>query len=46
MRTALQTFLDSTHPKPKAIFVGIRRNDPYAGVQEKKRPKFYAYSQK
>ena len=31
MREALQQFLDCSHPKPKAIFVGIRRNDPYAG---------------
>ncbi|KAI8146595.1 hypothetical protein BJV82DRAFT_576138 [Fennellomyces sp. T-0311] len=30
MREALQKFLDRSHPKPKAIFVGIRRNDPYA----------------
>ncbi|KAG2217606.1 hypothetical protein INT45_001768 [Circinella minor] len=30
MREALQKFLDCSHPKPKAIFVGIRRNDPYA----------------
>ncbi|ORX60508.1 adenine nucleotide alpha hydrolases-like protein [Hesseltinella vesiculosa] len=30
MRQALQHYLDISHPKPKAIFVGIRRNDPYA----------------
>ncbi|KAG0171416.1 FAD1 flavin adenine dinucleotide synthetase [Apophysomyces sp. BC1034] len=30
MRQALQQFLDISDPKPKAIFVGIRRNDPYA----------------
>ncbi|KAI9302867.1 hypothetical protein BJ944DRAFT_269289 [Cunninghamella echinulata] len=31
MKQALQDYLDTIHPKPKAIFVGIRRNDPYAG---------------
>ncbi|ORZ24088.1 hypothetical protein BCR42DRAFT_458254 [Absidia repens] len=31
MRQALQHYLDTTQPKQKAIFVGIRRNDPYAG---------------
>ncbi|CAO3638175.1 unnamed protein product [Cunninghamella blakesleeana] len=31
MKQGLQLYLDSIHPKPKAIFVGIRRNDPYAG---------------
>ncbi|KAI9321813.1 hypothetical protein BX666DRAFT_1032315 [Dichotomocladium elegans] len=31
MKTALQKFLDCSEPKPKAIFVGIRRTDPYAG---------------
>lgn len=34
MRGALQQFLDMTEPKPKAIFVGIRRQDPYAGEQK------------
>lgn len=31
MKSALQKFLDVSDPKPKAIFVGIRRTDPYAG---------------
>lgn len=31
MRQALQQFLDTVKVKPKAILVGIRRNDPYAG---------------
>ncbi|ORZ14169.1 hypothetical protein BCR42DRAFT_330196 [Absidia repens] len=31
MRQALQQYLDLCQPKPKAIFVGIRRNDPFAG---------------
>ncbi|KAJ8663954.1 hypothetical protein O0I10_000229 [Lichtheimia ornata] len=30
MKSALQKFLDVSEPKPKAIFVGIRRTDPYA----------------
>ncbi|KAI8376490.1 uncharacterized protein BYT42DRAFT_574804 [Radiomyces spectabilis] len=30
MRPALQEFLNLSDPKPKAIFVGIRRTDPYA----------------
>ncbi|KAL0075305.1 hypothetical protein J3Q64DRAFT_1775912 [Phycomyces blakesleeanus] len=30
MRPALQEFLSCSSPSPKAIFVGIRRNDPYA----------------
>ncbi|KAI9490252.1 hypothetical protein BDB00DRAFT_564099 [Zychaea mexicana] len=30
MREGLEKFLNCTQPKPKAIFVGIRRNDPYA----------------
>ncbi|KAI8330859.1 hypothetical protein BC941DRAFT_439780 [Chlamydoabsidia padenii] len=30
MRQALQQYLDTTQPRPKAIFVGIRRNDPFA----------------
>ncbi|KAI8086443.1 uncharacterized protein BX664DRAFT_335811 [Halteromyces radiatus] len=30
MRQALQQYLDITQPRPKAIFVGIRRHDPYA----------------
>ncbi|KAI8095992.1 hypothetical protein BDF21DRAFT_329443 [Thamnidium elegans] len=31
MKQALQHYLDISEPKPKAIFVGIRRTDPYAG---------------
>lgn len=31
MKQALQQYLDGSNPKPKAIFVGIRRTDPYAG---------------
>jgi FAD synthetase len=31
MKQALQQYLDRSEPKPKAIFVGIRRTDPYAG---------------
>jgi FAD synthetase len=31
MKQALQQYLDRSDPKPKAIFVGIRRTDPYAG---------------
>ncbi|CAO3589814.1 unnamed protein product [Absidia cylindrospora] len=30
MGQALQQYLDICQPKPKAIFVGIRRNDPFA----------------
>ncbi|KAI7892926.1 uncharacterized protein EV154DRAFT_417774 [Mucor mucedo] len=30
MKQALQQYLDMSEPKPKAIFVGIRRTDPYA----------------
>ncbi|KAI7868790.1 hypothetical protein BDF14DRAFT_1790918 [Spinellus fusiger] len=30
MQGALQEFLDHSIPRPKAVFVGIRRNDPYA----------------
>lgn len=31
MKQALQQYLDISEFKPKAIFVGIRRTDPYAG---------------
>jgi FAD synthetase len=34
MKQALQHYLDLSDPKPKAIFVGIRRNDPYAGKKK------------
>jgi FAD synthetase len=34
MKQALQHYLDSTMPRPKGIFVGIRRNDPYAGKKK------------
>ncbi|KAI8073058.1 hypothetical protein BC940DRAFT_290447 [Gongronella butleri] len=30
MQLALQQYLDQSQPKPNAIFVGIRRNDPFA----------------
>ncbi|KAI8983548.1 hypothetical protein BDB01DRAFT_791222 [Pilobolus umbonatus] len=30
MKQALQQYIDSRNPKPRAMFVGIRRNDPYA----------------
>lgn len=36
MKQALQHYLDMSEPKPKAIFVGIRRTDPYAGKKRKR----------
>jgi FAD synthetase len=41
MRQALQHYLDTSLPRPKAIFVGIRRNDPYAGKEQKKRGRIW-----
>lgn len=35
MKQALQHYLDMSETKPKAIFVGIRRTDPYAGKKRK-----------
>lgn len=32
MKQALQQYIDYRNPKPKAMFVGIRRNDPYASA--------------
>ncbi|EIE87875.1 hypothetical protein G6F47_000839 [Rhizopus delemar] len=31
MKSALQRYMDELHPKLQAIFVGVRRTDPYAG---------------
>ncbi|KAI8336540.1 hypothetical protein BC941DRAFT_471082 [Chlamydoabsidia padenii] len=37
MRQALQHYLGTSQPKPKAIFVGIRRNDPHWLARESDR---------
>lgn len=34
MKAALQQYIDELESKPKAIFVGIRRTDPYAGKKK------------